>query len=193
MTVTDWIEQYKKQSDSRFPTFKKAFELLNERGGKNIVETGCIRMVNDWGAGMSTFLFGEYAKLFGGHVWTVDISEPNMDVCRLVTKDFSEFIDYTVSDSILFLYAFPQPIDFLYLDSVDCPIECEANDPELLHAQNHQLNEIITIMPKLNENTVVLLDDNGFKHGGKTKMTKSYLRMLKWKEIMEGQQSLWSR
>ena len=185
-----WIDKYREQSDARFPTFKRAFELLK---GENIVETGCIRLPNDWGAGMSTYLFGEYAKNFGGRVWTVDISQQNMDVCCEVTKEFSKYISYNVADSILFLSQFYEPIDFLYLDSVDCPLACSPNDPELLHAQNHQLNEITVAMPKLNQEAVVLLDDNGFTHGGKTKLTKVYLKSEGWKEILGGQQSLWTR
>ncbi len=190
MKVSEWIEQYRKKSDTRFPTFKKAFELLK---GPNIVETGCLRLPNDWGAGMSTYLFGEYAKNFGAHVWTVDINPNNMDVCRQETKEFSKFIDYTVGDSLTFLDHFQKPIDFLYLDSVDCPIEAEVDNPELIMAQNHQLNEIVLAMPRLNEKAVVLLDDNGFSHGGKTRLSKSYLRGIGWNEVLEGQQSLWIR
>lgn len=189
----EWIEKYKTQSDGRYETFKKAFELLHERGGKNIVETGCIRLQNDWGAGMSTYLFGEYAKNFGAHVWTDDISKENMDCCRQVTALFSNYITYVVDDSLHFLKTFTDPIDLLYLDSMDCPIEDKPGDPELLKSQNHQLNEITIALPKLHEKSIVLLDDNLFENGGKTRLTKMFLKGEGWKEILGGQQSLWSK
>lgn len=195
MNVSEWINQYEKQSDSRFPTFKKAFELFHERDGKTIVETGCIRLPNDWGAGMSTMLFGEYAKLFGAKVSTCDISAVNMECCKEVTKEFAEHITYVVADSLVFLSLYAETIDFLYLDSLDCPIEVTnyQEAQELEFAQNHQLKEITIALPKVSPNGIILLDDNGFTHGGKTTLTKNYLKEQGWKEIMGGQQSLWTK
>lgn len=193
MNVAEWIEQYHKQSDGRFPTFKKAFELAHERGLQTIVETGCIRFPNDWGAGMSTMLFGEYAKNFGAKVWTDDISQVNMDMCRSVTFQFKDFITYVVDDSHKFLREFPQTIDFLYLDSMDCPIEDKPGDPELLRSQTHQLNEMVIALPKMNPKGIILLDDCAFSNGGKGKLTRIFLKSEGWKEILFLQQSLWSK
>lgn len=193
MTVSEWIEQYKTQSDSRFPTFKKAFELLNERNGEVIVETGCIRQKDDWGAGMSTFLFGEYAKLFGAKVWTDDISQVNIDCCKEVTKDFTNEITYVVDDSLRFLRNFNQMIDLLYLDSMDCPLIDDPNDLSVLQSQNHQLSEIQLALPKLKETSLVLLDDCQFMNGGKGKLTRMFLKAEGWTELLNGQQSLWSK
>jgi hypothetical protein len=191
MTVGEWIEQYHKKSDGRFETFKKALELLNERSGINIIETGCVRLPDDWGGGMSTFLFGDYVKQFGGHLWTCDISAANMDCCREITKIFSKDITYVVNDSHAFLKDFNMTIDLLYLDSMDCP-ECDAIDsPVLLQSQNHQKREMELAMDKMAPNGIVLLDDNGFINGGKTRLTKIYLQEQGWREIMGGQQSLW--
>jgi hypothetical protein len=193
MTVSEWIEQYKIQSDNRFPTFKKAFELFKEREGKNIVETGCVRLHNDWGAGMSTYLFGEYAKLFGAKIWTDDISQANMNCCIDVTKEFSDNITYVVDDSLHFLREFPETIDFLYLDSMDCPLVDDPNDLTVLQSQNHQLSEMQLALPKMNEKGIVLLDDNQFINGGKPKLTKMFLKSEGWTELLGGQQSLWSK
>lgn len=192
MTVTQWITQYPKL-DGRYETMKKALELLHERGREYIVETGTIRMKDDWGAGMSTFVFGSYCKEFGGHVTTVDISPQNMDVCKDVTRDYAQYIDYVTSDSLSYLTLLDYQINLLYLDSVDCPIEIRnsEDEKELAFAQNHQLNEITIALPKLANDGIVLLDDNSFTHGGKTKLTKIYLRDQGWEEIASGQQSLW--
>lgn len=193
MNVSEWIEQYKTKSDSRWPTFKKALELLHERGGKTIVETGCVRLPDDWGAGMSTFLFGEYAKLFGAKVWTVDIAPENMLWCQATTKDFMDFITYTVDDSLNFLRNYPNRIDLLYLDSMDCPLVDNPLDAVLLQSQNHQLTEMTIALPKMNPKGIVLLDDNGFQNGGKTRLTKMFLKGEGWTELLGGQQSLWSK
>jgi hypothetical protein len=201
MTVSEWIEQYRKLS-GRFETMKTALELLHKNNGFRIVETGTTRMKNDWGAGMSTLIFGSYCKEFGGHVTTVDISQDNMNVCREVTKEFEKYIDYIVVDSISYLTLMPTGVDLLYLDSVDCPIEIltPQDTVNLNISQKHQLQEITTALPKVNG--IVLLDDNGFTlneecilfpHGGKTLLSKEYLSEQGWKEIMGGQQSLWSK
>jgi len=194
MTISEWIEQYR-GLDGRFETMKKALELLHEREGKVIIETGTTRMKDDWGAGMSTFVFGSYCKEFGGHITTVDISFQNMSVCREVTKDFTNEITYIISDSLLFLTLFQETIDLLYLDSVDCPIEIltEKDQIDLMFAQNHQLNEAKIALPKVSEKGLILLDDNQFSFGGKTALTKVYLKEQGWKELLGSQQSLWSK
>jgi len=191
MKVAEWIEQYKEKSDKRFPTFKKAFELLQERAGNNIVETGCLRMIDDWGAGMSTFLFGEYAEKFGAKVWTVDIEPKNMDVCRAVTSKYAPFISYNVNDSLRFLREFKALIDLLYLDSMDYPID--GNEAVELQSQNHQLSEIQLALPHVSPGGLILLDDNDFPGGGKTRLTKMFLKSEGWNELLSGQQSLWSK
>ncbi len=194
MTVGKWMEQYKSLA-GRYDTMKRALELLHEKGGTSMIETGTTRMKDDWGAGMSTLVFGDYCSKYGGKITTVDISEQNMTVCRDVTFEYRKYINYVVSDSLTYLKLFNKPIDFLYLDSVDCPIEInnEQDQRDRDFAQNHQLQEIMIAMPKLNEECIVLLDDNAFEHGGKTKLAKKYLECEGWDEIMSGQQSLWIR
>jgi len=188
--VDSWFEKkYKDKSDSRYFTFKVALNLFLQANGKNIVETGTTRMKDDWGAGYSTFLFAVVAKAFNKHIWTVDISAANIEVCREVTKDYLDYITYEVSDSILFLQNFKEPIDLLYLDSVDFPLD--GSDP--FPCQQHQLNEFKTIESRLSENCVVLLDDNHFATGGKTKLTKDYLREKGWRCVLDYQQSLFIR
>ena len=193
MTVSEWIEQYRDKSSGRFETFKKALELFHKHFGENIVETGCVRLPDDWGAGMSTYLFGEYAHLFFGRVWTVDISKENMECCKQVTEKYKVHISYNVDDSLHFLQEFYEPIDLLYLDSMDCPLVDDPNYPDLLASQTHQYNEARLVLPKMRHNGIILLDDNGFKNGGKTAMTKVFLKEQGWKEVMGGQQSLWSK
>ena len=93
--VDSWFEdEYKNKSQDRYFTFKAALNLFLQNGGMNIVETGTTRQLNDWGAGYSTYLFGAVAALFEKHVWTVDISRENIEVCKKVTEDFCDYITY---------------------------------------------------------------------------------------------------
>lgn len=195
MTVNDWIEQFKTNllASGRFHTMRRALELLNERKGKLIVETGTTRLKDDWGAGMSTYVFGGYVKEFGGHLFTDDIRPDNIEICKEITKEFSEKITYVVRDSISFLTVFNQSIDLLYLDSMDCPEYDAPDSPRLLESQKHQMTEAQTALPKMSPNGIILLDDNDFENGGKTKMTKIFLAEQGWKEDADGKQSLWVR
>jgi len=188
--VDSWFErEFKEKSDSRYPTFKAAINLFLQSGGENIVETGTTRMLNDWGAGYSTYLFAVVAKTFGKHLWTVDIDPKNIEVCKQATKDYVDCVTYEVADSHIFLSRFSLPIDLLYLDSVDFPLD--GSNP--LPCQEHQLKEFQLAEKNLNDKSVVLLDDNNFPSGGKTKLTKVYLMETGWRCVLDSQQSLFIR
>lgn len=187
--VGSWFDQkYKTCLGERFPTFKLALNLYHTFGGKHIVETGTTRMEEDWGAGSSTILFGEYVTHYTGHVWTVDISPHNIDVCRKVTGDNPQ-ISYVVSDSLVFLSTFDKPIDLLYLDSYDFPLD--GSDP--IPCQEHQLKEFKLVEHLMTPYSVVLLDDNGLPGGGKTAITKPYLAEKGWVCLLDSQQSVWAK
>jgi hypothetical protein len=188
--VDSWFEdEYKNKSQDRYFTFKAALNLFLQNGGMNIVETGTTRQLNDWGAGYSTYLFGAVAALFEKHVWTVDISRENIEVCKKVTEDFCDYITYKVDDSHNFLAGFDHSIDLLYLDSVDFPLD--GSDPT--GCQLHQLKEFKLAESLLSDRAIVLLDDNHFLGGGKTKLTKNYLREKGWRCVLDYQQSLFIR
>lgn len=183
----DWFDSmFADKSAGRAKTFKKALQLLNERATHNIVETGCLRQENDYGAGYSTFIFGEFCKRLGGHISTVDISDENMSVCMMITAPYKEFISYYVDDSLNFLKNYDKYIDLLYLDSLDVPLQGDAAE-----CQEHNLKEFKIAEPLLTRGSIILLDDNEFDNGGKTRLTKVYLEEKGYKEIMGGQQSLW--
>jgi hypothetical protein len=190
----NWFTQkYFERSSHRFFTFQSALGLFLQRGGTNIVETGTTRMADDWGAGMSTYIFGDVAQHYDKRVWTCDILPEAMDVCKTVTKDYSDKITYIVSDSLAFLHTFHEPIDLLYLDSMDCPIFDEPETPLLMASQAHQINELKEAYGKLSEKAVILLDDNWFANGGKTKLSIEHLRNLGWTCVLDSQQSVWIR
>ena len=156
-----------------------------------IVESGCVRMREDWGAGMSTLVFGDVCKAYNHHLFTVDNNPDALYVCREVTKEFEVFITYVENDSVDFLKSFNQRIDFLYLDSMDCPEYDSPISTRLIQSQIHQLLELEAAWDKLSDDPVILLDDNLFDNGGKTRLSKVFLQERGFAEVMGGKQSLW--
>jgi len=183
-------KKYQDKLDARFWTFKIALNLFLQFKGKNIVETGCLREVNDYGAGYSTYLFGEFCDKYKCRFWTCDKDKKNLDLAKRITMDFVLSIDYVLSDSKVFLWGFKEPIDLLYLDALDCDPD---NRVKTEAAQQFQLDEIKIVYPHLNKRAIVLLDDNNHPWGGKTKLSKRFLAKNGFVNIMDYQQSLWIR
>jgi hypothetical protein len=90
-----------------------------------------------------------------------------------------------LGDSVEFLKQFNEEIGLLYLDSLDYEENLQKE------SQEHQLNEIEAAYPKLTQNSIILLDDNDFPNGGKTKLTKEFLLKNNWQCALDHQQSLW--
>jgi predicted O-methyltransferase YrrM len=170
----------------RFFTFKTAISLFLNSNTKNIIETGCQRNLVDWGAGNSSLIFAETLFNFPekGNLFSVDISPQNLNICHEVVKKF-ENSNLFLGDSIEFLKQFNEEIGLLYLDSFDYEVNLQKE------SQEHQLNEIKAAYNKLTNDSIILLDDNDFPNGGKTKLTKQFLLEENWKCVLDHQQSLW--
>jgi hypothetical protein len=176
----------------RYFSMKTALNILHQRGGMNIVETGTIRAENDFsGGGNSTYLFGDYAQHYDKKFWTVDILPEAIELSKKITEGFNSHTTFVLSDSILFLKTFPEKIDLLYLDSMDCPITDVPGSRELLASQRHQRYEIEAAWDKLHDKSVVLLDDNDFTNGGKCPLTIDFLESKGWINLINDKQSLW--
>lgn len=196
-TFEEWFEQYRERSDWRYPSFLEALRLLGEAGGRTIVETGTIRMVDDWGGGYSTFIFGKYCSLTGAELYTIDIDSRAFIVCKAVTKEFADHIHYVEGDSVGVLEGFGGTIDLLYLDSLDFPVVkgvpavWESEEARL--SQEHNLNEMKAAYEKLSPKAVILIDDNLMPLGGKSKTTKAFLIEKGWNQVIDSQQALFVR
>lgn len=185
----DWFKKkYYDRLGYRFWSFKIALNLFLQFGEKVIVETGTIRMQNDIGGGYSTYIFGDFCKHYDKKLITVDIEPKNIEVSKQETMDFADVITYVTSDSVPYLQGYGGKIGLLYLDSMDCPEDSDATE-----AQQHNLNELKAAWDKLSSNAVVLIDDNNFANGGKTRLSKSFLKDNGWKLLMDYQQTLWVR
>ena len=163
---------------SRLSTMKIAISLLNPYLENNFVETGTTRKhefshpkVEDRAAdGGSTILFGHYASLTAGKVWTCDLENQNIENCKIATKEYSNYINYVIDDSLNFLSSFNNRIDFLYLDSVDS---------HLPFAAEHQLKEIEIAINNLHNRSIIVLDDLG----AKTTLSIPFLQKNNWCQI----------
>ena len=197
-TPLDWFaKKYEQKLGPRFATFSRALELLLERSGSNraIVETGCVREKNDFSAGYSSVLFGEFLERYGGHLHSVDISERNVVICRKLMRRYARFATVYQSDSIAFLRDWPRlsgdaPIDLLYLDSLDYPVYNEFPREE---SQQHCLGELEAALSSLSTNAIVLIDDSDLPGGGKPLLAKQRLAELGWHNEIDGYQTLWIR
>lgn len=180
-------DKHYSRSQNRAESFSEAIRLLYARSEcPHIVETGTVRLKDDYGAGYSTVIFAECVSIFGGKLTTIDNSALHMDISRSLTTGWKDFIDYIVMDSVEALMDIVKPIDLLYLDSMDCPIDGDAT-----LSQQHNLRELLAARHALLTSSMVLIDDVGFSNGGKAKLTHEKLLKENWKRLYQGQQSLW--
>lgn len=191
--VHEWFNStFGRNPGKRAVTWRTSLGIFLQKGGSTIVETGCQRFPEDWGAGCSTRILSSFLKQFRcGRLHSVDNSQANINTARsVVTQDGSyDYVDFHLADSVQFLLLFNGSIDFLYLDSFDYRPE----DPTLSLCQSHQLAELKSAFDKLSVCAVVLLDDNNLPHGGKTKLAKDFLLNEGWRCLIDFQQSLWVR
>lgn len=172
----DW-SKYTVKPQSRYYTFKMAFEHFENNNGHMVVELGTSRSFVhgglagcnsddihywtpqepknwDWGAGFFTRIVAESLAHLNPEIHTVDIVAAHIERCKIITAEFSDYISYHVISSVDFLkQCKPHSIDLLYIDTGDMtPIEPTA----LL-----QLEEAMVIINQdlLALNGIILIDD----------------------------------
>jgi hypothetical protein len=124
-----------------------------------VVETGTMWNGLENNQGAFTLIFADFIKNYtGGKIITVDISNDHMNNCREFTKDFSDVIEYVVSDSVSYLKSlddnFVSEIDFIFFDSYDLHLL----DP--LPSQIHHLRELLAVYDRLSDEVLLAVDDN---------------------------------
>lgn len=187
----NFINRYLDKMLCRTETYIQTFEALDalykQSGFVTIVEIGCVRQWEDWGAGYSTVLFGEFLHENDGILYTIDIDGNNIDLCKSITKPYADKIVYITEDSLSALPNLKVSIDLLYLDSLDVPM-----DGDRFICQRHNLNELLLAEPKLHQDSIILIDDV-FDGTGKPKLSKDYLLKSGWNLVLEKQQVLFMR
>ncbi len=107
-------------------------------------------------------------------MFSVDINETHVSYAQNNTTEFLPNLSIVCGDSVTFLEAFPQQIDFLYLDSYDY----DVYNPN--PAQQHCLNEVLAAENKLTSDSIVMIDDCNIPGGGKGKLAIQYLLNKGW-------------
>lgn len=165
----------------RRDTLRESLRLLDERGAKNLVETGTARggLTKSKGDGASTVVFGLWARNNGAHLHSVDIDPESIAEAQQAVDELGlgEHVTLVTSDSVAFLASYAEPVDFLYLDSYDY----HKTDTSIqIASQQHHLKEIEAIFDKLHERSFVLIDDCGQPNGGKGKLAIDFLKSKGW-------------
>ncbi len=148
-----------------------------------IVETGTIRADEDFGgAGFFTYVCGTFVSRHGGKLHSVDLSPQNVAFARAWTAVFGDSVTVHHGDAVSFLRNFTQPIDVLYLDSLDTT--------ETGHAE-HAMREMEAALPHLHERSVIVIDDTPWQAGafiGKGSRVVPWLIEQGWKVLYAGYQ-----
>ena len=175
-----FLNNYKHYKNIRFGSFEYALKEADKRSHKIIVETGVARgktkffffTRHNWKDGMSTLIFSNYADYVGGHLYSCDIDQKNINNAKKFSQKFKKSITFVKDDSLNFLKKFKRKIDFLYLDALD---------GQFAEASRHQLKEIQCAEDKLHSKSLVLLDDKETK----TNLSVEYMLKKNFKIINE--------
>jgi len=131
-------------------TFRELFKHMNERKDLNILESG----ISSAGT-LSTYLFNEYVRKYGGRFWSVDTNRTLVDshqgnMCPSTTLICNDSVDFFSG------WCKKNPglqADVIYLDSWD--LEWYNPHPAAMHG----LNEYLALLPSYKKNTLLLIDD----------------------------------
>ena len=98
-----WFDSISSKLEVRKNSFNKIFRYLDNMPDPIIiVETGCLRIKNNFSDGQSTLLFDKYAQFRGksSKVYTVDIDANATKVC---SENVSKNVSITTADSVKYL------------------------------------------------------------------------------------------
>jgi hypothetical protein len=194
MNIEEWFTKYRVKIGKRAASFELALKLLRERfpNDPTIIETGTLRDdTSDYHfaqAGCSTYVLADYVANFGGRFLSVDILGKALQNAHRCLGDLAKHVQFVLADSVSFLAAWPITIHLVYLDSMDY----DEQEPTKSMSQQHSHNELLAVLPKLDKQSLILIDDCELPGGGKGLLSRQHLHNLGWKEIYNGYQSLWS-
>ena len=172
---------------------QRSLDVLFQETGRRfatprIVETGTIRAEEDFGgAGFFTYLAGAFVQRHGGELHSVDLSRENVAFARTWTGIFGDQVSIHQGDSVAFLRSNTDPIDVLYLDSLD------TTEP---HHTAHCQRELEAALPRLHEQSLICIDDTPWQAGaftGKGATAVPWLLSHGWRILYGGYQVVLER
>ena len=156
-----WFDALAEKLGNREISFRKIFKYLDSQPTPIIiVETGCLRVKDNFLDGQSTLLFDKYTLARGekSKVYTVDINPVSTLVCKKVV---SNNVQITTEDSVRYLNNLTNnflenktKVSMFYLDSFD--VDWRYTYPSAAH----HLKELTSIMRLLNNDTLIVVDDS---------------------------------
>ena len=157
----DWLDTISPRLQIRKDSFYKIFNYLDKLPDPIIiVETGCLRIKNNFSDGQSTLLFDKYTQFRKNNskVFTVDI-DPN--ATKICSENVSKNVSIHTGDSVKYLNELSEEfiankitVSLFYLDSFDC----DWKAPE--QSSQHHLKELVSIKKLLKKDTLVVVDDS---------------------------------
>ena len=156
-----WFDAVAKKLGQREISFRKIFKYLDALPAPIIiVETGCLREIENFLDGQSTLLFDKYTLSRGNKskVYTVDINPKSTKICKEAVSDNVEIItDSSVRYLTYLSNSFVKTktkVSMFYLDSFD--VDWRYPHP----AAAHHLKELTAINRILHKDTLVVVDDS---------------------------------
>jgi len=156
-----WFDSLGDKLGNREISFRKVFKYLDSQPAPIIiVETGCLRVKDNFLDGQSTLIFDKYTLSRGENskVFTVDISKESTENCK---KAVSENVEITTEDSVRYLNNLSNnflknktKVSMFYLDSFD--VDWRYPYPSAAH----HLKELTAINKILRPETLVVVDDS---------------------------------
>ena len=156
--LKEFDEKYAPKLGKRKGTFRRMFELMEERlqenKALNIIETGCARIHGNWeGDGQSSVMMDRFVHHHNACKLDIyDISPTSIACCRQLVGHPNTTLH--CEDSVKGLWAYEKPVDVLYLDSYDV----DFNKPH--PSAFHHIKELCAIMRHLAPGAIVMVDDN---------------------------------
>ena len=186
-----WLEwyytRYHQHGNTRFISFLHSLMWLLTHTDENriIVETGTQRQDDDLGAGESTRIFSSFCSEFGGKLISIDNNAQYIKYSKTYTIQYKECIEYICADSVDALSDLDLNIDLLYLDSLD------YLDGWHTMSENHCLSEAEIALPKMADNSLILIDDFNEQGIGKGRLARVFLIKNGWVEFFRSQQGIY--
>lgn len=174
----------------RADSFKLIFDELDRHTNPFILETGCLRVPNNWaGDGQSTFVFDWYARERHGQVVTIDINPESIESARRACSGVTSTI---LNDSVAALrmldIAISRPVSFLYLDSFDL----DQNNP--MPSAIHHAMELMAARSLVGPGTLICVDDYNvgtLGEGGKGMIVNQFMDAIRAQVLYSGYQKIW--
>lgn len=174
----------------RAESFALLFEHLKAFKNPLIIETGCLRVPNNWeGDGQSTFQYDWFARDYNGQVITIDINQDSIDSAR---KACSGVTNTILNDSVETLNMLSKnlcrPASLIYLDSFDL----DLSNP--MPSAIHHVMELMAAQGLIGLDTLICVDDFDVPPlgaGGKGLIVDQFMHSIRAEVIYSGYQKIW--